>query len=425
MNHFSYRDGALHAERVAIADIARSVGTPFYCYSTATLERHYKVFAEPFPEGTLIAFSVKANGNLAVLRTLANLGAGADVVSGGELKKALAAGVPAERIVFSGVGKTRNEMRMGLEARIHQFNVESEPELHALSDVAQSLGAIAPVTIRVNPDIDARTHAKITTGLSETKFGIPWSRAREAYRLAASLPGIAIVGIDVHIGSQISDLEPFESAFLRVMELVRILRADGHAIERLDLGGGLGVPYNRGDPPPPDPGAYAAMVARSTVGLEAKLIFEPGRLIAANAGILVASVIYLKQGEARTFLVIDAGMNDLVRPAMYDAKHEIVSVREPGQAQARGTYDVVGPICESSDRFAANLTLPVLKSGDLVAILTAGAYGAVMASAYNARPPAPEVLVKDDLWSVVRPRLDDDALVAADRIPDWLKQSAH
>jgi len=421
MNHFSYRNGELFAEDVPIAEIASKIGTPFYCYSTATLERHYRVFAEPFPEGTLVAFSVKANGNLAVLMTLARLGAGADVVSGGELKKALAAGIAPSRIVFSGVGKTRAELSLGLEAGIHQFNVESEPELKALSEVASAHQRRAPITIRVNPDVDAKTHAKITTGTSENKFGIPWNRARQAYALAARLPGIEIVGVDVHIGSQIVELAPFEAAFRRVAELVAQLRADGHDISRVDLGGGLGVPYQRDNTPPPDPGAYGAMVARATKGLGAELIFEPGRLIAANAGILVAGVTYVKAGEARTFLVLDAGMNDLIRPAMYDAHHEIVPVREPAAKAARIRYDIVGPVCESADRFAADREMPQIQEGELVAILTAGAYGAVMSSAYNARPPAPEVLVKGQQWSVVRPRLDDDALVAADRIPEWLE----
>jgi len=421
VNHFDYKGGELHAEDVAVSEIAAKVGTPFYCYSTATLERHYRVFAAPFPKTTLVAFSVKANGNLAVLKTLGRLGAGADVVSGGELKKALAAGIPPQRIVFSGVGKTAPEMRAALEAGIHQFNVESEPELEALNDIASSLGRRAPITIRVNPDVDARTHAKITTGTSENKFGIPWSRARAAYALAARLNHIDVVGVDVHIGSQIVELAPFERAFARVAELVQQLRADGHAISRVDLGGGLGVPYQRDNEPPPDPGAYGEIVARATKDLGTELILEPGRLIAANAGILVARVIYVKQGEAKKFLILDAGMNDLIRPAMYDAHHEIVPVREPSVSGTRERYDVVGPVCESADQFAADRDLPAVEPGDLVAIMTAGAYGAVMASAYNARPPAPEVLVKGKQWSVVRPRLDDDALIAADRIPDWLR----
>jgi diaminopimelate decarboxylase len=417
---FAYRNRSLHAENVDLAELADAVGTPFYCYSSATLERHYRAFAEAVPKDSLIAFSVKANGNLAVLRLLGKLGAGADVVSGGEMRKALAAGIPAERIVFSGVGKTRGEMRLGLEAGIHQFNVESEPELEALDAVALSMGRRAPVTLRINPDVDAGTHAKITTGTSENKFGIPFSRAREAYALAATLAGIRIVGVDVHIGSQITGLAPFEAAFARIVELARQLRAEGHAIERLDLGGGLGVPYVKDNTPPPDPDAYGAMAARVTAGLGARLIFEPGRLIAANAGVMVARVVYVKRGEARDFLILDAGMNDLIRPALYDAHHEIVSVAEPAPDAPLAAYDVAGPVCETTDIFARAREMPRLKAGDLVAFLGTGAYGAVMSSAYNARPPAAEVLVKGDAWSIVRPRLTDDALIAADRIPDWL-----
>jgi diaminopimelate decarboxylase len=420
MNHFAYQSGTLHAEDVDLAALAEEVGTPFYCYSSATLERHYRVFAAALPKDTLIAFSVKANGNLAVLKTLALLGAGADVVSGGELKKALAAGIPASRIVFSGVGKTKAEMQLGLDAGIHQFNVESEPELEALSDVALAMNRRAPVTIRVNPDVDAKTHAKITTGTSETKFGVPWSRSREAYALASRLDGIEIVGVDVHIGSQVTDLAPFAEAFRRVAGLVKQLRADGHTIARADLGGGLGVPYLKDNSPPPDPAEYGALAARLKTELDVELIVEPGRLIAANAGVLVSRVLYVKQGEAKTFLILDAGMNDLLRPALYDAYHEIVSVMEPGSAHARRRYDVVGPVCETTDLFARDRDLPELKSGDLVAFLTAGAYGAVMSSAYNVRPPAPEVLVKGGQWSVVRPRIADDAFIAADRIPPWL-----
>ncbi len=421
MNHFAYRGGKLFAEDVDLAVLADKVSTPVYVYSTATLERHYRVFASSFPAGTLIAYSVKANGNLAVLKTLARLGAGADVVSGGELKKALAADVPPNRIVFSGVGKTQSEMRLGLEAGIHQFNVESEPELEALNGVATALGKRAPVTIRVNPDVDARTHAKITTGTSETKFGIPWSRARQAYARAGQLAGIEIVGIDMHIGSQVTELAPFEEAFARMAELIGTLRKDGHRIVRADFGGGLGVPYRQGGEPPPDPAAYGAMAARATRGLDVALIFEPGRLIAANAGILLSRVIYAKDGETRKFLVIDAGMNDLIRPALYDAHHDIVSVNEPKAGDASARYDVVGPVCETADLFGRDRELPVLKSGDLVAILTAGAYGAVMASAYNARPPAPEVLVNGDAWGVVKARMSDDELIGLDRLPPWLQ----
>ncbi len=420
MNYFEYKDGVLCAEGVRLDLLAEKVGTPFYCYSTATFARHYKVFVEAVPAGSLVAYAIKANDNLAVLKTLAQLGAGADVVSGGELAKALAAGVPPGKIVFSGVGKTKDEMRSALEAGIYQFNVESEPELAALDEVARSLGKRAPVTLRVNPDVDARTHAKITTGTAETKFGIPFGRARDAYALAAKLPGIEIVGVDVHIGSQITELEPFETAFTRVRELVGTLRGDGHTITRLDLGGGLGVPYENSNMPPPDPSAYGAMVARVTKNLGCTLSFEPGRLIAANAGVLVSKVIYVKNGEAKDFLIIDAGMNDLIRPAMYEAHHEIVAVVEPKVGSPRPRYDVVGPVCETSDLFASSRPLPELKSGDLVAILSAGAYGAVMAGDYNARPRIPEVLVHGEQWGIVRPRETYADLIAKDHIPDWL-----
>jgi len=421
MNHFEYRNGRLHAEDVDLTHLADAVGTPFYCYSTATLERHFRVFSEAVPKGTLVAFAMKANDNLAVLKTLAKLGAGADVVSGGELKKALAAGVPGNRIVFSGVGKTKREMQLGLEAGIYQFNVESEPELEALNEVAISLCKTAPITIRVNPDVDAKTHAKISTGTSETKFGIPWSRARAAYKRAGELSGVKIVGVDVHIGSQITELEPFEKAFARVAELIGILRADGHTITRADLGGGLGVPYKLSNEPPPSPRAYGEMIAKLTSGLGVSLIFEPGRLIAANAGILVSRVIYVKEGETKKFLILDAGMNDLIRPAMYDAHHDIVPVAQPAPNAPAEIYDVVGPVCETADRFAQDRALPRLKDGDLVALMTAGAYGAVMASAYNARPPAPEVLVRGGEWAVVRPRMSDEALLELDRLPPWLE----
>lgn len=420
MDFFSYKNGVLSAEGVSLETLAREVGTPFYCYSSETLTRHYKVFAAAVPKDSLIAFSVKANGNLAVLKTLAALGSGADVVSGGELKKARAAGIAADKIVFSGVGKTKAEMRLALRERIYQFNVESEPELELLNAVALEMGNRAPVCLRINPDVDAKTHAKITTGTSETKFGIPFVHAREMYKKAGALKGIEIAGVDVHIGSQITDLEPFGAAFARVAELVKDLRADGHIIARLDLGGGLGVPYERNNEPPPDPEAYGRVVAKATARLDCRLIFEPGRLIAANAGVLVSEVIYVKQGDAKTFLIIDAGMNDLIRPALYDSFHEIVPVKEPVPGARRIAYDVVGPVCETSDLFAAGRSLPPLKSGDLVAILTAGAYGATMASAYNARPPAPEVLVKGDEWGIVRARQDHDDLIAQDTLPGWL-----
>jgi diaminopimelate decarboxylase len=420
MNHFGYQNGELCAEDVRLSALTDRVGTPFYCYSRATLERHYKVFSGALPQDSLVAFSVKANGNLAVLKTLALLGAGADVVSGGELAKALAAGIPASKIVFSGVGKTKEEMHQALSAGIYQFNVESEPELLALDEVARELNKRAPITLRINPDVDAKTHAKITTGTAETKFGIPFAHAREAYARAAALHNIEIVGIDVHIGSQLTDLEPFEAAFTKVAELAKTLRTDGHSITRLDLGGGLGVPYENNNMPPPDPAAYGKVVARVTDGLGCRLIFEPGRLIAANAGVLVSKVLYVKKGDAKTFLILDAGMNDLIRPAMYEAHHEIVAVTEPAPGAERVPYDVVGPVCETSDLFAAERALPELKSGDLVAILSAGAYGATMSSTYNARPPAPEVLVSGTEWAIVRPRLRHDDLIAQDKLPGWL-----
>lgn len=418
MNHFHFRGGRLFAEDADLTEIANEIGTPFYAYSSATLERHYRVFEAALPKNTLIAYSVKANGNLAVLKTLANLGAGADVVSGGELKKALAAEIPAEKIVFSGIGKMKAEMKLALDAGIHQFNVESEPELEALNEIAQQSGKRAPVTFRVNPDVDARTHAKITTGTAESKFGIPWSRVRAAYAMAAQMPAIEIVGIDMHIGSQITALDPFEAALSRVIDLIETLRADGHAIARFDVGGGLGVPY-AGETTLPDPQSYGALVTRLTKDFGVSLICEPGRLIAANAGVLVSRVIYVKDGETRQFAILDAGMNDLIRPALYDARHEILSVKENTGASAR--YDVVGPVCESSDLFARDYAMPPLAAGDLVAIMSAGAYGAVMSSAYNARTPSAEVLVRGAQWSVVKPKRDDNALIRDDRLPPWLQ----
>jgi diaminopimelate decarboxylase len=419
MTAFTYRNDRLCAEDVDLVALAAEVGTPFYCYSSAALEENYRAFATLFPPDVLVAFSVKANGNLGVLRTLAKLGAGADVVSGGELKKALAAGIPASKIVFSGVGKTRAELALGLEAGIRQFNVESEAELELLSDVAGAAGRTASIAIRVNPDVDARTHAKIATGTAETKFGIPWGRAREAYARAAALPGLQVAGVDVHIGSQIAELAPFEEAFARLIELVALLRGDGHRISSLDLGGGLGVRYGDTGPEPPKLPAYGEMIARLTRGLNVSLILEPGRAIAADAGVLIARVIHVKDGERKRFAILDAGMNDFIRPALYGAHHEIVSVVSPDGAPQE-IYDVVGPVCETSDIFARDYRLPPLATGDLVAILKTGAYGAAMSSAYNARPPAAEVLVKDHRWSVVRPRMSDDVLVGLDRIPPWL-----
>lgn len=421
MHHFAYKNGVLHAEDVALPAIAEAVGTPFYCYSTATLERHYRVFKEAMPKDSLVCYSLKANSNQAVVKTLARLGAGADVVSRGELRRALKAGVPPARIVFSGVGKTEDELKEALEAGIHQFNVESEAELHLLSAVAAAKKMRAPVALRINPGVDPQTHAKIATGKSENKFGIPWRRARAVYGEAAKLPGIAIVGVDVHIGSQITALEPFERAFAAVRDLVTTLRTDGHAITRLDLGGGLGVPYESEAPPPPHPEAYGALIRQVVDDLGVQVITEPGRLIVGNAGILVARVLYAKEGEGRRFLIIDAGMNDLIRPALYDAVHEIIPVRAAPQEAARTRVDVVGPVCESADLLARDCLLPVLEPGALVAILTAGAYGAVQASTYNTRPLVPEILVKGTAFAVTRPRLDLDEIIGLDRLAPWLE----
>jgi len=421
MDHFLYKGGVLHVEDVPIPEIAASVGTPFYVYSTATLTRHVRVFDEAL-EGMehLICFAMKANSNLGVLATLARLGVGMDVVSGGELRRALFVGVPGERIVFSGVGKTREEMALALSAGIRQFNVESEPELEALSETAASMGATAPIAIRVNPDVDAKTHAKIATGKSENKFGIPISRARAVYARAAALPGIEVVGIDVHIGSQLTDLAPFETAFRMVADLTRALREDGHAIRRLDLGGGLGIPYERSNRAPPLPFDYGAVIRRTVGDLGCEIEIEPGRLICGNAGLLVSQAIYVKQGEGRNFLILDAAMNDLVRPSMYDAWHDIEPVIEPAPGAARAPIDVVGPVCETGDTFARARELPAIAPGDLVAFRSAGAYGAVMASEYNSRPLAPEVLVNGDRFEVVRPRPSYEDMLARDRIPDWI-----
>ena len=421
MDHFDYRDGVLHAEDVSLAEIAAQVGTPFYVYSSATLERHLSVMdAALAGMPHLVCFAVKACGNLAVLRTLARKGAGMDVVSEGEMRRALAAGVPGARIVFSGVGKTRAEMAAALAAGVGQFNVESEPELEALSQVADSMGLRAPVAVRVNPDVDAKTHAKIATGKSENKFGVPIAKAAAVYALAARLPGVEVVGVDVHIGSQLTELAPFADAFAKVAALVGALRAQGHAIRRIDLGGGLGIPYVRSNDAPPPPFDYGAMVRETVGGLGAEIVIEPGRLIAGNAGLLVASVIYLKRGEGRDFLILDAAMNDLVRPAMYDAWHDIVAVREPATDAPLAPFDVVGPVCETGDTFARARMLPPLAAGDLVAFRSAGAYGAAMASEYNARPLIPEVLVAQNRFDVVRRRPTYDEMLARERIPDWL-----
>ncbi len=421
MDHFIYKGGRLYAEGVAIADIAAQVGTPFYCYSAATLTRHFKLFDEALDSiDHLVCFAMKSNSNLAVLKLMGDLGAGIDVVSAGEYLKAKAAGVPGDRIVFSGIGKTREEMRVALSGGIRQFNVESEPEMEALNDVALSLGVVAPITIRVNPDVDAKTHAKIATGKSENKFGIPISRARKVYAVAASLKGLDVVGVDVHIGSQLTDLAPFEQAYEKVAELTQQLRGDGHNIRRLDLGGGLGIPYERSNTAPPLPVEYGDMIKRILGNLDCEIEIEPGRLIAGNAGIMVSEVIYVKQGEDRQFLILDSAMNDLLRPAMYDAHHDIVPVVEPAPGAEPVKYDIVGPVCETGDTFAKDRNMAPLTAGDLVAFRSAGAYGAVMASEYNSRPLIPEVLVSGDQFAVIRARPTYDDMINRDTIPEWL-----
>ncbi len=421
MDHFIYSDGQLHAEDVPVAEIAAQVGTPFYCYSTATLTRHFRLFDEAL-EGVdhLVCYAVKAASNVAILKTLAELGAGMDVVSGGEYARAKAAGVPGERIVFSGVGKTRDEIAQVLAGGVRQFNVESEPEMAAISAVASELGVVAPITVRVNPDVDAKTHAKIATGKSENKFGIPITRAREVYAEAAALPGLKVVGIDVHIGSQLTELEPFRLAYEKVAELTEALRADGHEISRLDLGGGLGIPYARSNEAPPLPTEYGQLIKETVGHLGCEIEIEPGRLVAGNAGILVSEVIYVKAGEGRDFLILDAAMNDLIRPAMYDAYHDIIPVIEPEAGAEQAPYDIVGPVCESGDTFAKERMMPKVAAGDLVAFRSAGAYGAVMASEYNTRPLIPEVLVHGHQFAVIRARPTFDEMINRDTIPEWL-----
>ncbi|KPN64992.1 diaminopimelate decarboxylase [Aliiroseovarius crassostreae] len=421
MDHFLYREGVLHAEDVAIPEIAAQVGTPFYVYSAATLKRHISLFNEALGWADhLVCFAVKSNSNLAVLKLLGDMGAGMDVVSGGEFRRAIAAGVPGERIVFSGVGKTKDEMRLALSHNIRQFNLESEPEYRALSEVASEMGVEAPVAVRVNPDVDAKTHAKISTGKSENKFGIPIARAREVYAEIAKLPGLKVVGIDVHIGSQLTELEPFRLAYQKVAELTEALRTDGHDITRLDLGGGLGIPYERSNSAPPLPLEYGQMV-RETVGhLGCEIEIEPGRLVSGNAGLMVSSVIYVKEGEGRDFLIVDAAMNDLVRPAMYEAHHDIIPVIEAEPGLEQTGYDIVGPICETGDTFAKGRNLTPLKSDDLIAFRSAGAYGAVMASEYNSRPLIPEVLVSGEQFSVIRARPTYEEMLARDTIPEWI-----
>jgi diaminopimelate decarboxylase len=421
MNHFHYRDGVLHAEDVAIPAIAAVVGTPFYCYSTATLTRHYNVFAKAFADmDSLVCYALKANSNQAVLRVLAKLGAGADTVSEGEMRRALAAGIPAGKIVFSGVGKTAREMDFALDAGILCFNVESEPELELLSARAMRLGVTAPISLRINPDVDARTHKKISTGKAENKFGIAWQRARAVYARAAELPGIRVTGIDMHIGSQITELQPFDDAFALLAELVATLKADGHAIDHVDLGGGLGIPYRTDNDPPPLPDAYADIVRKRIAPLGLKVMFEPGRLIVGNAGILVSQAIHVKEGDAKNFLIVDAAMNDLIRPTLYDAFHDIRPVVEAQADAPRMTVDVVGPVCETGDFLGLDRDLPKLKAGDMIAVGTAGAYGAVQAGTYNSRLLVPEVLVDGDRFHVVRPRGTFEELIALDSVPDWL-----
>lgn len=425
MHYFAYRQGVLHAEDVNLAELAAAVGTPFYCYSQATLERHYRVFAEAFGgHDVLVCYSVKANSSLAVLATLAKLGAGMDVVSEGELRRARAVGVPAARIAFSGVGKTKEEMAFALREGIFAFNVESAPELKLLSDTAAELGLSARVALRVNPDVDAKTHHKIATGKAENKFGVPFAEALPLYRLARELPGIEARGVHMHIGSQITDLGPFRNAFALLKELVGELRAQGFAIDFVNLGGGLGVPYRGDQAPPPLPADYAAAVKDAVGHLGCKLLFEPGRMIAANAGILVARVLYVKEGAAKSFTIVDAAMNDLIRPTLYEAHHEIWPVVEPAPGTPTSLTDVVGPVCETGDYLAQARTLPKLHAGDLIAVMTAGAYGAVLASQYNSRPLVPEILVSGGKYAVTRSRPDYAEMLAAERLPNWLHGAA-
>ncbi|WP_370172435.1 MULTISPECIES: diaminopimelate decarboxylase [Hyphomonas] len=424
MHHFTYQDGCLHCEGVNLEQIADEVGTPCYVYSSATLVRHARVIASAFEgQDCLIAYSVKSNGNLGVLSTLAQEGCGADVVSGGELQRAMRAGIPADRIVFSGVGKTAEEMRLALQAGIHQFNVESAAELRRLSEVATMLGTDAPVAIRVNPDVAAGGHPNISTGKKGDKFGVPWSDAEDLYAEAATLPGIKVVGVDVHIGSQIGDLVPMRAAFEKVVGLTKRLRDAGHEISRIDLGGGLGIPYKEDDAPAP-PSDYAAMIADVTQDLGVQVILEPGRVITGNAGVMLSTVLYEKAAPETDFLIIDAGMNDLMRPALYDAHHDILPIKQAGAGAERKTYDVVGPICESTDKFAKARELTALRPGQRIAFMSAGAYGAVLSSTYNARPLVPEVLVNGSSFYVVRRRPEFEEMIALEKVPDWLTQKA-
>jgi diaminopimelate decarboxylase len=423
MHHFALRDGVLHAEDVDLSALADTVGTPFYCYSTATLTRHFRVFSEAFAGlDTLVCYAVKANSNQAVLTTLARQGAGMDVVSEGELRRARAAGVPGAKITFSGVGKTEAEIALALDESILCFNVESESELAMVSRVATAKGRVAHVAIRVNPDVDALTHAKIATGKAENKFGVPIERARAVYREAAVLPGLVVNGVDMHIGSQITDLAPFDSAFTILADFLDGLAADGHNITHVDLGGGLGIPYRHGeDPESYHPDRYAALVKARLGRFDCRFVFEPGRLIVGNAGILVTSTILVKRGEAKTFVVVDAAMNDLIRPTLYEAHHEVIAVRAPPANRPEAKVDVVGPVCETGDYLALNRKMPVPEPGERLAILSAGAYGAVQAGTYNTRLLVPEVLVDGALSSVVRPRPSYEELIGLDKLPAWLR----
>ena len=421
MRHFDFKNGEMFAEDVPLREIAQNVGTPCYVYSTATFERHYNVFANSFKGiDALVAYSVKANSNIAILATLAKLGAGADVVSGGELARALTAGIPGHKIVFSGVGKTADEMRAALKARIRVFNVESLPELYVLNQVAGEMNVQAPVAFRVNPDVSAGGHEKISTGKKENKFGIAWSRAETAYAEAAKLSNIQIVGVDVHIGSQIDELAPFEAAIAKCKDLIARLRNQGHIIQSFDIGGGLGIPYGDNSKTPPPPADYGALVKRLTSDMDVEMIFEPGRMISGNAGVLLSKVLYMKQGEDRNFMIVDAAMNDLIRPALYDAYHEIEPVKAPGSSYADVTYDVVGPICESGDTFTKSRDLPEMEAGDLLVMHSAGAYGAAQASQYNTRPLVPEVLVHGDKYEVIRERPSIEEILRNERLPSWL-----
>lgn len=421
MDYFLYRNGSLYAEDVAVADIAAAVGTPFYVYSTATLLRHFKLFDDALADmDHLICYAMKAASNQAIIKTLAQAGAGMDVVSGGEYARAKAAGVSTDRIVFSGVGKTVDEITTALKGGIRQFNVESEPEMAVLNRVAGEMGVIAPITVRVNPDVDAKTHAKIATGMSGNKFGIPISRARKVYETAGAMPHLDVIGIDVHIGSQLTDLAPFELAYQKVAELTEQLRFDGHDIRRLDLGGGLGIPYVQSNEAPPLPADYGKLIERTVGHLGCEIEIEPGRLIAGNAGLMVSEIIYVKSGEDRDFIILDGAMNDLIRPAMYDAYHEIIPVIEPVAGAEQALFDVVGPVCETGDTFAKERMMPLVNAGDLIAFRSAGAYGAVMSSEYNTRPLIPEVLVNGDQYAVIRARPTFDEMINRDTIPTWL-----